>query len=120
LHPIAAHYRPTIVGSLVDANVKVNRAKELETNLKRREIPPKEDTEFWIKVAGQERIREVVLNGISPLFKITSHDRAELTVRTPRNYSTPCFDSICKRIIYCWIYKIILVQFSKVSKMVKG
>jgi hypothetical protein len=37
----------------------------LESNLKRREVPV--DMEFWTKVAGQERIREVVLNGMSLL-----------------------------------------------------
>ena len=31
--------------------------------MKRREVPV--DQEFWTKVAAQERIREVVLNGMS-------------------------------------------------------
>jgi hypothetical protein len=52
----------------VDPSVKEHRVKELESKLKRREIPPAEDMEFWTKVAGQERIREVVLNGMSPCF----------------------------------------------------
>jgi hypothetical protein len=51
------------VGSLVDPSVKENRIKELESNLKRKEVPG--DMEFWTRVAGQERIREVVLNGMS-------------------------------------------------------
>jgi hypothetical protein len=58
LHPIARHYRPTIVGSLVSPSVREQRANE---TIKRSEVPL--DLEFWAKVASQERIREVVLNG---------------------------------------------------------
>jgi len=58
LHPIARHYRPTIVGSLVSPSVREERLNE---TIKRSEVPT--DKEFWVKVASQERIREVVLNG---------------------------------------------------------
>jgi hypothetical protein len=58
LHPIARHYRPTIVGSLVSPSVREERQNE---TIKRSEVPT--DKEFWVKVASQERIREVVLNG---------------------------------------------------------
>lgn len=60
LHPIARHYRPTIVGSLVSPSVREQRANE---TIKRSDVPL--DPEFWAKVASQERIREVVLNGQS-------------------------------------------------------
>lgn len=60
LHPIARHYRPTIVGSLVSPSVREQRQNE---TIKRSELPT--DKEFWVKVASQERIQEVVLNGKS-------------------------------------------------------
>jgi len=85
LHPIAAHYRPTIVGSLVDASVKENRVKELESKLTRREVPG--DVEFWEKVAAQERMREVVLNGTSYIHPLLSEPRHDLTDRTPGDHS---------------------------------
>jgi len=117
LHPIAAHYRPTIVGSLVDPTVKESRVKELESNLKRREVPA--DMEFWTKVAAQERIREVVLNGSSPPI-LTTRWEMGLTYRTSGNHPPTGFDSICERIVYRWIHEIILLQFSKVPKVVEG
>lgn len=84
LHPIARHYRPTIVGSLVSPSVREERQNE---TIKRSEVPT--DKEFWVKVASQERIREVVLNGqsisIEPsLFYATLGHEAmpELIIRT--------------------------------------
>jgi hypothetical protein len=61
--------------------VKEDRARELEVQLKRKEVPM--DKEFWVKVAGQERIREVVLNGmLYPAFifldSINTHFRSVL------------------------------------------
>jgi len=85
--------------------------------LKRREVPA--DMEFWTKVAAQERIREVVLNGTSPPFPNPDWE-TRLTYRTPGNHPPTGFNSICKRIVHGWIHEIILLQFSKVSKMVKG
>jgi len=75
--------------------------------------------EFWTKVAAQERIREVVFNGTSPCSPEPNWE-TRLTYRTPGNYPPAGFDSICKRIVYRWIHEIILLQFSKVPKMVKG
>lgn len=68
----------------MDPLVKEDRAKELKTKLSRREVPPAGDLEFWRKVAGQERIREVVLNG-----KSYSGSRPSTTVFRSLSSSSP-------------------------------
>ena len=60
LHPIARHYRPTIAGALVSPEVKSQRKTE---KTPRREVPAPSERDFWLRVAKDERIKEVALNG---------------------------------------------------------
>jgi hypothetical protein len=66
LLPVARHYRPTIVGAMVSKEVRAQRENE---KVKRREVPT--DLMFWERVAGEERVREVVMNGEPALHNAT-------------------------------------------------
>lgn len=113
----------------------------MSETIKRSEVPL--DIEFWEKVASQERIKEVVMNGTSSFLSphalpltitvvplsssLTSARRDEYTAsseqkgtsltlgRSERYYPKTGPNSVDKRSVHGWIHQIVLVQSCQIS-----
>ena len=93
---MAKHYRPTIVGPLVDPDVKAARKEYRQID-----GPRIEDPQFWESVVQQERFREVLQSGQSLVALLIWENWGADNSRSRTYYPTTSVDSVHEGSTHC-------------------